>query len=152
MQHGGGLLNGAKRVACLHLVADLGDGLKVPFLFVVERGNVDASFEVGAGDLHNLVERTLNAVVNRADQAGAQLNGQRRTGGFNGFAGAETGGFFIYLNGRAVAVHLDNLANQTLRADAHNVEHIRVAHTLGDNQRTRDLCDNSFFQILHLNR
>ena len=151
MQHRGGLLNGADDVARVQLVAGLRNGLEMPFLFVVEGGHVDTSFEVGARDLHDLVQRTLDAVVDRADQTGTELNGERSAGGLHGFAGAESGGFLIYLNGGAVAVHFYDFADQTLPADAHNVEHIGVTHTLGDNQRACHLCDNSCFQSIHLN-
>ena len=124
----------------------------MPLLLVVERRHVNASFEVGAGDLHDLVQRALDTVVDRADQTGTELNGERCAGGLHLFSGTETGGLLIDLNRGSVAVHFYDFANQTLAADAHNVKHIGVAHALGDDQRTRDLCDNSFFQWIHLNR
>ena len=151
MQHGGCLLNSAQHVACLYLVAGFGSRGELPLFRVVERGNVDTALEVCARDLHYLVQRALDSVINSADKSGAELNGQRSAGALYGFAGAETRGLLIYLNRSAVAVHLDDLTDKTLAAYAHNVKHIRVAHTLGNNKRTGDLSYNSCFQFIHLN-
>ena len=82
---------------------------------------------------------TLDSVENAADQAGAQFHAQRSAGGLYGLARAQAGGLLVDLDGSLIAVNLDDLANQTLLADAHHVEHIGVAHSLGDNQQARQL-------------
>ena len=138
MQHGGGLLNGADDVACPELVADLGNGVELPLLVVVERGNVNASLEVGARDLHDLIERSLDTVVDSADKTGTQLNREGSAGGLNLLSGAETRGLLINLDRSSVAVHFYDFAYKTLFAYADNVIHIGVAHTVCNYQRSRD--------------
>ena len=63
VQNSVSFLDSAEHIACNNLVTRLYFRGKVPFLVVVERGNVNASFEVCSCDLHNFVKRALNTVV-----------------------------------------------------------------------------------------
>ena len=98
VKYSGGLLNSTEHIACRNLVAGFSDGLERPFFAVVKRGNVNAALKVCSGNLHNLVKRALNTVVNSADKSGTELNGKGSACGLNGFTRSESGGLLIYLN------------------------------------------------------
>ena len=138
---GGSLLDGADDVTAGDGVAHLGGGDEVPLLLSVQRRNLDASGDGGAGDLHDLLQGTLDTVVNIFKQAGAKLNGQRGAGGDHFRAGADAGGLLIDLDRRGVTVHVQNLADQVLFADSNHVCHVGVLHAGGDHQRAGYLND-----------
>ena len=138
---GGGFLDGADDVAAGDGVTDLGGGDEVPLLLSVQRGDLDASCDGGAGDLHDLFQGTLDAVVNIFKQAGAKLNGQRSAGGDHFRAGADAGGLLIDLDRCGVTVHVQNLADQVLFAYSNHVCHVGVLHAGGDHQRAGYLND-----------
>ncbi len=140
-----GFINCAENVAALNLIACAGSCLKVPELFAAERRNINTSLKVGSAEPHNLLKRSLNTVVNRTYKAGAQLYRKRHSRCCYALAGAEACGFLIYLNGSPVLVHFNNLADKVFIADAYNVVHISVAHTLGNNERSRNLCYGALF-------
>ena len=118
------------------MVTDLGGCHELPDLVAVEGGNLHtAGEEVAAGLFDDLVQRTLDTVVDRADQSGSEFDGKRYLHGFNGLAGAEALRFLIDLNGSFVSVHFDDLADQTLLADTDNVKHVGVAHAFRNDQR-----------------
>ena len=142
--HNGGFLHGTDDVAGHHRVARFHRGDKVPLGFTVQRGYFHTALQIVAHRLHDRFQRALNTVENAADQTGSQFHAQRRVGGFHRFAGSQPGGFFIYLNGRAVTVHFDDLADQTMLADAHNIKHIGVAHSFGDDQRPSHFYNGAF--------
>ena len=64
-----GLLHGAEDVAAHDGVADMHGGEEVPFCVALQRGDLHAALQVVAGDPHDRVQRALDAVVDRADQA-----------------------------------------------------------------------------------
>ena len=68
-------------------------------------------------------------------------------GGLYGLAGSQTGGLFVDLYRGLIAVNLDDLANQTLVADAAYVKHIGVTHSLGDNQRPGNFFYGTFAHV-----
>ena len=47
---------------------------KMPFLFTIKRRYRNTASDVGAAFFTDLFERTLDAVVNTADQTGTQFN------------------------------------------------------------------------------
>lgn len=124
-----------------HLVAGLDGCLELPLLLAVQGGHLDASCDGGAGDLHDLLQGTLNAVVNIFQQAGAQFHGQGCAGGNNFRAGADAGGFLVDLNCGGIAVHRQNFTDQMLFAYSDHVCHIGVLHTGGNHQRAGYLND-----------
>ena len=139
MPHHGGFLHNAQGIAAPHLVPRLYRRDEMPARLPVQGGDLDPPLQIGAGYLHDLGQRTLDPIKNRADQAGAQLHAQRRAGGFHRFAGPEPRGLLVYLDGGLVSMHFDDFADQTLAAHPHHVEHVGVPHPLGDDQRARDL-------------
>ena len=136
-----GLLHSAQDVPGPHLVPDGLFRHEMPALGPVKGGYVNAPFEIGAGQAHNLLKRALNPVENRADEPRPQLHAQGNTGGRHRLSRAQAGGFLVNLYRSAVAVHLDDLPDQALLADPHHVEHIGLPHALGNNQRAGHLGD-----------
>ena len=147
-----GLLHGAEDVAAHDGVADMHGGEEVPFCVALQRGDLHAALQVVAGDPHDRVQRALDAVVDRADQARPELDAHRLPGGFDGRAGAEAGGLLVNLDRRLVAVDLYDFADQPLVADAHDVEHVRVAHAAGNDERTGYFFDCAFAHLLQVTR
>ena len=131
-------LNGTVNITGANLIAKLNRGNKVPYTVTVECGHVDATLQIGAKLKADLLQRTLDTVIDVGKKSGAKLNRQRCSRGNDLIAAADACGLLIYLNRCAVAVHFDDLTDQTLRAYAHNVEHICISHTLGNHKRSRD--------------
>ena len=132
----------AQHVAAGNLVAFLGDRGVGPFFLTGEGGDFDAAGQVvGVGLLNDFLQRALDAVVNIFDDAGAELDAQRRAGSFHLSAGAQAGGLLIDLNGGPVAGHRKDFTDQPLIAHADGVLHIRIAHAVGDDQRAGNLDD-----------
>ena len=69
-------------------------------------------------------------------------------GGFHRRTRPETGGLLVNLNGGLVSVNFYDLADQSLVADAHNVEHVRVAHTACNYERTGYFFDCALAHVL----
>ena len=137
-------LHGTQHIAAGDGITGFCGGNKVPQNIPLQRGHFHASLEAVAGNGHNGIQRTLDTVIDTADQTGAKLHAQRFAGRLHRFAGAKAGGFLIYLNGGVAPVNLDDFADEPLLADAHHVEHVGVAHSFGDDQRPGDLSDNTF--------
>ena len=125
-------------------------GLEVPELIPIQCGLVDALDDVGAVLLTHGLQRSLDAVVNGGQETGTQLYRQRRARRHHLVAAAQTGGLLVDLDGGAVAVHLDDLTDQTSLTDAHHVEHIGVPHPLGDDQGAGYLQNFSFYHFLFM--
>ena len=143
VQHNGSLLHGADDVAAADLVAGLCHRDKVPQLIGVQGGHFHAAGQVGAGLFHDLLQRTLDAVVDILDQTGAKLHAQGSAGGFHRGAGSQAGGLLIDLDGGPAAGHGQDLADQALVAHAHHIGHIGVLQTLGDDQRAGNFYNGS---------
>ncbi len=121
VEDGAGLLDGAKHVARDKLIAHPGDGHEVPDLLAVQRGHRNAAGDAVPGDGAHLGQRALDAVIDVVEHAGTELHGHRHPGGHDLGAGSETGGLLIDLDGGAIARHIQDLADQLVRAHAHNV-------------------------------
>ena len=141
MQNRFGLRHGAQDVAGDDAVAHGGGGGKVPQLFTVQRRHLDAAGDVAAHPADDLLQRTLDAVVDVLDQAGAQLHAQGRAGGDHIGAGAQAGGLLIHLYGGSVTGHIQDLPDQLLGAYAHHVRHVGVRHAVRHHQRAGDFDD-----------
>ena len=129
------LLNRAKDVAGRYLVAHFGGGSEGPFFIAVKRRNFDAACEAVADFCADFLQRALDTVVDIGNQSRSKLNAHRDAGRFHRLARSKPRGFLVNLDRSLVAVDLDDLADETLFADAHNVKHVGVAHSLGDDQR-----------------
>ena len=143
VQDGRRLLDGADHVAAGDGGAGLHNGVKVPDALAVERGHLDAAGDVGAGQVADLGQRALDTVIDILQHAGAKLHGQRHTGGLDLRAGAKARGLLIDLDGRAVAGHIQDLADQALLADTHNVGDVGIGKAIGHDQRTGNFCNGS---------
>ena len=146
----GGFLNGTQNIAHYNMVADLGSSNEIPFLIVIQRGDLDASGDIASGNLSDFGQRTLDTVKDTGQHARSQFNRHRSAGGLNIIAGADAGSFLIYLNGCLVVSHLDDFTDELLLADMYYVEHIGVAHIFGNDQRTGNLYNFALAQYFHL--
>ena len=117
VQDGRRLLDGADHVAAGDGGAGLHDGIKVP--------------------------HALDTVIDILQHTGAKLHGQRHTGRLDFRAGTETGGLLVDLDGRAVTGHIQDLADQALLADTHNVGNVGIGKAVGHDQRAGNFCDSS---------
>ena len=129
-----GLLHSTQHVAALYLRAVAQRGFKMPEAVAIQRGLVDAAAQIGAVLVVHGLQRTLNAVVNAAQKAGAKLHRQGRARGYHDVAAAKAGGLLVDLDGGTVAVHFNDLTDQTGVTHPHNVEHIGLPHTLGNDK------------------
>ncbi len=150
VEHHAGLLDGAQHVAADHLVAGLGHGGEVPLLLPVQGGHLHATGQVVVPRLpHDALQGALDAVVDVLNDAGAQLHAHGRAGGLHHRAGAQAGGLLVHLDGRRIAVHVQNLADQALLAHPHHVGHVGVLQPRRHHQRAGDL-DNFSAQCFNL--
>ena len=133
--YGTGLLNGADYVAAGESFADLGGGDELPLLLTVQCRNVGASGDGGACYRSDLRQRTLDTVVNILKHTGSELDGHRHTGRLDDGAGSETRSLLIDLDRRTVAVHVEDLADEPLRADSYDVGDVCVRKSPGDHKR-----------------
>ena len=131
------LVDISENVAAGNLGAGFDACREFPLFLSVKRRQVYAPLNVGAADLSHFLERTLNSVVYVGNYAGAQLNGEGRARGNDLFAASQSGSLLIDLYGCAVPVHLDDLTDELVLADANHVEHICFSHALGNDERTR---------------
>ena len=141
VQHGLRLRHGAQNVAHSHGVAHSGGGGKVPQPVAVQRRHLNAAGDVAAHPADDLLQRTLDAVIDILDQAGAQLHAQRCAGGDHISAGTQTGRLLIHLYGGPVAGHIQDLSDQLLGTYAHHVRHVGVRHAVRHHQRAGDFDD-----------
>ena len=135
MEHNGRLLDRAQDVTADDLIAHLGHRVELPLLLVVHGGDLHAAGDAGAHLLHDFLQRTLDAVINALDHAGAKLHAHRRAGGLHHGAGAKAGGLLIDLNIGGVALHGQNFADQALGADTDHIGHIGVRQSGSHHQR-----------------
>ena len=142
-----GLLHRTVHVACGDGVTVAQSRLEVPELVAVQGGLVDALDDVGAILLPHGLQGTLDTVVNGGQETGTQLHRQGGARRHHLIAAAQAGGLLVDLDGGAVAVHLDDLADQAGLTHAHYVEHIGVPHPLGDDQGAGYLQNFSFYHM-----
>ena len=151
MEHHAGLLDRSDHVAALDLVAHLGHGGEGPLLLPAQGRDLDSAGDVGARLVHDLLQRTLDTVVDIFNEAGPQLHRQGGAGGNHLGARPQTGGLLVDLDGGGIPVHIQDLADQTLFAHADHVGHVGVFHPGGYHQRTGNLNNfahsvSTFFQ------
>ena len=147
VQDGAGLLDSAQHIAGADLIAGLCHGDKLPFLAAVQGRHVGASRDAVAAHGAHLGQRALNTVIDIVQHAGSKLDGHGHTGGLDRGAGAQAGGFLVDLDGGGVAGHIQDLADQALRAHAHNVGDVGVCQALGHDKRSGYLgnCSAHYF-------
>ena len=152
VEHHSGLLDGADDIAADDLGTGSDHGIKVPLLLPVQGRNLHTAGDVGAYLLHDLLQRTLDTVVDALDHAGAQLHAHGGAGGDHLGTGAQARGLLVNLDGGGVALHGQDLTDQPLRAHANHVGHIGVRQARGNHQRSGYFhnfsaqIDSTFFQ------
>ena len=138
-------------IAGFYCFAGLFCGFKFPFFLSVQRMYFNASVDVCTACFIQFFQRTLDTVIDRRNQAGAQLYAHRHTNGNNFLTGAKAGSFFINLNGSSVSVHFNDFTNQMLFGYTNHVKHVGVSHTLSNDQWTRYFYDGACCHIfIHL--
>ncbi|MPN38437.1 hypothetical protein SDC9_185961 [bioreactor metagenome] len=112
---------------------------EMPLLIARKARNFNAARQAIARKRPDSVERPLDAVVNAGDQTRAKLCAHGYADGFHRLTGPKAACFLIDLYGRTVAVNFDDLTDQAAFRHPDHVEHIGVAHTLGNDQRAGHL-------------
>jgi len=142
------LADGADDVAALHhlSLADRGDEL--PGAVPGEGRRFRPPFDETPALFPDSVERALHAVVNGAEEAGAELYGEGVAAVFHRLTEAESLSLLVDLDGDLVPVDADDLADQPRGADADQVVHGRGVEPAGDDGRTRDV-HNSAAAVAH---
>lgn len=88
----GVLVDGAPDIAAREVVADLHVRGEVPLLLAVEGIRGDATGDVDAlGEIGDLLEGSLDTVVDVVEQAGAEFDGERLSGSHDGVTDLDTG-------------------------------------------------------------
>ena len=105
------------------LVALLLRGDKVPFLLLVQCGDDETPADEVAALLPEDVERPLDAVVDRREEARAQLDREGLARVDDLLPRPHAGRVLVDLEGRGVALELDDLAHEAQVADPDDVEH-----------------------------
>ena len=135
-------------IAAGHLRARFNGRDKMPDLVAGKGRNFDAALQlVAAGHSHNAVQRSLDSVINAADQAGAELDTHRYARGFHRGAGGKARGFLINLNRSLIIVNLNDFTDQPTLADTDNVKHVRIAHSRRYNKRSGYFLDCPFAHV-----
>ena len=100
-----------------------------------DRGSCEVDFVVDT-EFHNIVQRTLNTIIDTGNQTRSKFYGQRHLCGLYRFTRSKSRSLLIYLNRCLITVHLDDLTNQTLLAYTNHIVHVGIPHSLCDNQRS----------------
>ena len=135
MKDGSRFLDGTDHIAAGDLGALADRCRKVPLLLPVQGGDLHAPGDIGSGLLPDLLQGTLDTVVNVFNNAGAQLHAHGRTGGLHHCAGAKAGSLLIDLDGGRVTLHGEDLADQALGSYTDHVRHIGIGQAGGYHQR-----------------
>ena len=135
----GGFLDGSKDVSPPHLGAG-GDGSrKVPLALPVQGGNLHPTGQVvGPSALGDLLQGTLDAVINHLDQARPQFHRQGRPCGLHRRARAQAGGLLVHLDGGRVPGHGQHLADEALLPHPDHVRHVGLGQACGHHQGARN--------------
>ena len=143
-----GLVNVSENVACLDLVSDRCGRNKFPLRRPIERGKIYSLLYVRTRRLIHTLKRALDTVVYRGCKSRSELCRQRRSRGDNAVSASESRGLLIHLDRCAISVDLDYLSYKLLLTDTHDVEHIRVAHSLRNNERSGYFLNSSLSHYL----
>ena len=126
MQDRGSLGHSAKNVAAHQTVAHLRCGSKLPLLLMVYCGNFHTTSNGCTHFFNDLLQRSLDTIVNTFDHTRTKFYTHRGAGGNHFCAGSQAGGFLIDLNGRGVTLHGQDLTDQSLGAYTDHVGHIGI--------------------------
>ena len=121
---GGRLRNGAEQIAGGEPVADGGDRRERPATLSRQRlagGTPDQEIRGGG-------QRPQHPVEDAPQQTRPELGRERKPAARDGLSGGQSARVFVDLDGRAVALHGDDLAWQTSLADGDDLEHGGSVH------------------------
>ena len=86
-----GFLYGTKDISAFYFIADLGCRHKFPFLITFQGRHLNTTFQaVASGCLHNIIQRSLDTIVDTGDQARTQFHGKGYFRRLNRFTGTKT--------------------------------------------------------------
>ena len=145
MHHNRGLLHEAQNVTARNLLAHLCLWVKKPFLLEIQRVHRDTAGDVHARLLPDLSERTLDPVVDHANQSRSKRHRQRTFGMDHFLARHHAGRLLIDLHGRLIAQKTDYLSYQSLVTDLDHIIHLGSFHPVGLDHRACYQYDPPFF-------
>src|SRR5512143_2033428 len=96
---------------------------ELPTFTAVERCSRAAAMDEVAHLRRERLQRALDAVEDRAEEAGPQLDRERRARGIERRARLEAGGVFVDLHGGAVLDQADDLAHEALTPHPEQLRH-----------------------------
>ena len=138
------LLHGAEDIAAGDHIARLCGRNEMPQLLSLQRRHLNASLQkVAVRHLHDIVQRTLNAVVNTADQTRSEFNTHRHSRAGDRSTGREARRLLVNLNGGLIAMNFDDLTDQILLSYMNHIRHVRIAHARGYDKRSGDFLDGT---------
>ena len=135
MQNCGCLLDCADYITGYHFVTGLCNRDELPELFSVQCGNIDASGNAVTRETTHFGKRALDSVIDVIEHAGPEFHRHRHPGCQNFCTGSEARSLFIYLNGGTVSGHIQDLADQMLGTDTHNVGDVGICQSLRYDKR-----------------
>lgn len=98
--------------------------------------------------LEDVLEGALDAVEDRAHDAGPELHGEGLLLPQHRVADGEAGGVLVDLDGGRVPLELDDLAHELRVADANELVHRRAGHVVGDDEGAGHLEDEAVVRFL----
>ena len=130
------LLDRTDHISFFDFISDFNSRNKLPFQISFQRRNFHTPLQTVARDFHDIIQRSLDSIVNAGNQPRSEFYGHWHFHGFHRLSRSESGCLLIYLNRRLVSVHLYNFADQSLLTYTHDIKHIRIAHSRGNDQRS----------------
>ncbi len=104
-----------------HGVPHLAGGDEVPLLLRRERSNLDARSDEPSARLLDLLQGPLDPVVDRTEKPGAEVHGERPLQRVGALPDPHARVVFVDLDGRGISLQTDDLPDQALGADLHDV-------------------------------
>ena len=135
-----GFRAGRKDFAFFDLVAHLNLHGNIPFLVCIQRRNAAAFGNEGALFISDLLQRTLNTIIDIAQNARSQYCIQQIAGTDNFLTWLQAGRGFIYLNHDSIIINTDDFTKQFLFTDIDHLTH-------GKCQRIADRNDGPIYRI-----
>ena len=147
MQDDRGLGAGGVHLAGNDLVPHLHGHGHIPLGVGVKAGDVAAAGDEGAALLFEGGQRPLDAVVDIAQDAGAQGNAQGAAGGGHRLAGRKAAGLLVDLNGGELLIHTDDFAHQMVVADMDHFHHGKASLAFDGDHRAVDAVNEILSQF-----
>ncbi len=145
----GGFLNGSQHGSGGQ-DASLGGGRdESPASGPVQRGGRNSPSYEGASAFQEFVQRPLDAVVDRSQQARPQFQRQGHAASVGGLSGREARSVLVDLDQGFLAFKLDHLAHEQIVAHMDELEHARVPYTLENDHRAVHSLHPADYSFIH---